>query len=203
MRGDVGVLPTPRVAAFIRLAKPHRWLHRLQDMAPRAASVAAILVVAIVSLAASCASESGSSTGTDPDRSTGPTGAEDLDFTADIVVMESFPVQLRGSLTVVNPTKRTIAFEVGGCPVFLRAYGSANGGPVWDQANGAVCTMILRTVTLEPGEVEVFQTATAGAGEILGNDLPDGTYRTAVYLAFASGGEREVETGEVQLAIPR
>jgi len=39
-------------------------------------------------------------------------------------------------------------------------------------------------VTLEPGEVEVFQTATAGAGEILGDDLPDGTYRAAVYLAF-------------------
>ena len=170
-------------------------------MAHRAASVTSTL--ALVLLAASCASESGSSTGTDPDRTTGPAGVADLEITADIVVMESFPVQLRGSLTASNLTEETVSFDVGGCPVFLRAYRSANGGPVWDQANGAVCTMILRTVTLEPGEAEVFQTGTVGAGEILGDDLPDGTYRTAVYLALASGGEREAGTGEVQLAVPR
>lgn len=162
-----------------------------------------ILAVTFVFLAASCASESGSSTGTDPDRSTGPAGLADLEIAADIVVMESFPVQLRGSLTASNPTEETVSFEVGGCPVFLRAYRSANGGPVWDQANGAVCTMILRTVTIEPGEAEVFRTGTVGAAEILGDDLPDGTYRTAVYLALPPGGQHEFGTGDVQLAIPR
>lgn len=157
---------------------------------------------ALVCLAA-CAGGDGASTRTDPDRSGTPAGVEDLVLAADVAVMESFPVQLRGSLTVRNPTDEPVRFEVGGCPAFLRAYRSADGGPVWDQGNGAVCIAIVRTIMLEPGGAEIFQTATAGAGEILGDDLPDGKYRVAVYLALAGGGEREAEAGEVDLAIPR
>ena len=168
-----------------------------------APTLAALLFAAAASLAASCDGGNDPSTSPDPDRDTGPADASGLRVEADVAVMESFPVQLRGTLTVENPTGRTISFDVGGCPVFLRVYRRQDGGPVWDQGNGAVCTMILRTVTLEPGDVEAFQTATVSAGEILGDDLPDGTYRTAVYLAFAGGGEREVVTGEVDLAIPR
>ena len=63
--------------------------------------------------------------------------------------------------------------------------------------------MILRTVTLEPGNSGTFQTNTASAAEILGEELPDGTYRVAVYLAFVEGGQPEAAAGEVPLAIPR
>lgn len=125
-----------------------------------------------------------------------------FELEADVAVMESFPVQLRGTLSVHNPTDRTIEFDVGGCPVFLRAYHSA-GGIAWDQGDGAICTMILRTVRIEPGGSESFETATASAADILGEDLPDGTYGVAVYLALVEGGQPEASAGEVELAIPR
>jgi len=164
----------------------------------------AILAAAVLSLAASCGEETaGPGTGADSDRPAEPATVSDLELTAEVAVMESFPVQLRGTLTVENRTDEPVAFDVGGCPAFLRVYRSAEGGPVWDQANGAVCTMILRTVTLEPGAVEIFQTPTAGAREILGDDLPDGAYRVAVYLALVNGEEHEAEAGDVELAINR
>jgi hypothetical protein len=116
--------------------------------------------------------------------------------------MESFPGHLRGTLRVTNPTDALVSFDVGGCPVFLRVYGT-DGAPVWDQGDGAVCTMILRTVRLEPGGTEAFETGTASAVDILGEERPDGTYRVRVYLALVSGGQPEAEAGEVPLAIPR
>lgn len=127
---------------------------------------------------------------------------EALALEADVVVMESFPVQLRGSLRLSNPTDAPVSFDVGGCPVFLRVYG-ADDMPVWDQGDGAICTMILRTVTLEPGESESFETGTVSAANILGEDRPDGTYRVAVYVALASGGQPEADAGRVPLAVPR
>ncbi|HYO47407.1 MAG TPA: BsuPI-related putative proteinase inhibitor [Gemmatimonadota bacterium] len=160
--------------------------------------------MALLAFALACADRTpGPETGNvpEPDRSTAPADVGGLALEANVAVMESFPVQLTGTLRVENPTQRTISFDVGGCPVFLRVYGSAKGEVVWDQGDGAICTMILRTVTLEPGAVESFQTA--GAGDILGEDLPDGTYRVAVYLALVEGGQPEAVAGEVQLAVPR
>jgi hypothetical protein len=137
-----------------------------------------------------------------PDRVPAPADISALVLEADVAVMESFPVQLRGTLTVRNPTDRTIQFDVGGCPVFLRAYRTA-GEIAWDQGDGAICTMILRTVTLDTGATETFETATASAADILGEDLPDGTYGVGVYLALVEGGQPEASAGEVELAIPR
>jgi hypothetical protein len=160
-----------------------------------------VLAASILMSAAACAEEPRDpASGEDP--APGAAGVEALALEADVVVMESFPVQLRGSLRVSNPTSGPVSFDVGGCPVFLRVYG-ADGAPVWDQADGAVCTMILRTVKLEPGGAETFETGTASAADILGEERPDGTYRVAVYLALLSGGQPEADGGEVALAIPR
>jgi hypothetical protein len=170
----------------------------------RWSSIPAIVMVAA---ALTCAEQTPAP---EPEAEPGPTSnrvppAEDissLELEADVAVMESFPVQLRGKLTVDNPTERTIRFDVGGCPVFLRAYGAA-GDIAWDQGDDAICTMILRTVTLEPGAAETFETGTVSAADILGEDLPDGTYGVAVYLALVEGGRPEAHAGEVELAIPR
>lgn len=164
--------------------------------------------MALLAFALACADrtpgpETGNVPEPEPDRSTAPADVGGLALEANVAVMESFPVQLAGTLRVKNPTQRTISFDVGGCPVFLRVHGSAKGEVVWDQGDGAICTMILRTVTLEPDAVESFQTTTAGAGDILGEDLPDGTYRVAVYLALIEGGQPEAVAGEVQLAVQR
>jgi hypothetical protein len=81
----------------------------------------------------------------------------------------------------------------------MRVYDAA-GAEVWDQGDGAICTMILRTATLEPGETEIFQTAEADVAVVLGDDHADGTYRAAVYLALVDGGQPEASAGEVELA---
>jgi hypothetical protein len=163
--------------------------------------------IAVAAVALGCSErttppEPGAEQGPVPSRVPAPADISALDLDADVRVMESFPVQLRGTLTVRNPTDRPIEFDVGGCPVFLRIYDAA-GQSVRDQGDGAICTMILRTVTLEPGGSETFETATASAAEILGEELPDGTYEVRVYLALVEGGQPEASAGEVELAIPR
>lgn len=131
-------------------------------------------------------------------------GAAIADFSglrleAGIKVIDSVPARLKGSLEVTNPTDQPASFDVGGCPVFMRVYDAA-GAEVWDQGDGAICTMILRTATLEPGETEIFQTAEAAVAVILGDDHADETYRAAVYLALVDGGQPEASAGEVELA---
>jgi hypothetical protein len=133
------------------------------------------------------------------ERAAAPPDVSALALEARVAVMGSFPVQIRGTLSVRNPTDRTIQFDVGGCPVFLRVY-DAEGVTVWDQGDGAVCTMILRTVTLAPGATETFETGTTSAATILGDDLPAGSYGVGVYLALVEGGQPEASAGEVELA---
>ncbi|HET6362263.1 MAG TPA: BsuPI-related putative proteinase inhibitor [Gemmatimonadota bacterium] len=165
-------------------------------------AIAAIAVIALGCAERETPPAPGAGQGPVPDRTPSPADISALVLEADVAVMESFPVQLRGTLSVRNPTDRPIQFDVGGCPVFLRVYDRA-GAVAWDQGDGAICTMILRTVTLAPGASETFVTGTSSAADILGEDLPDGTYGVAVYLALVEGGQPETSAGEVELAIPR
>lgn len=161
-----------------------------------------LVSLALIGLAAACADrvptpETGDRA--DSIRVVAPADFSGLRLEAEVAVNDSIPVQLQGSLEVTNPTHQATSFDVGGCPVFLRVY-DASGAMVWDQGDGAICTMILRTVTLESGETERFQTAEADVTEILGEELPDGSYRAAVYLALVDGGQPEASAGEVELA---
>ena len=167
-------------------------------------SVSTIAMAAVVLACAERTTppEPGAEPGQEPNRTPEPADVSALALEADVRVMESFPVQLRGTLTVRNPTDRTIRFDVGGCPVLLRIY-DAGGEIVRDQGDVAICTMILQTVTLEPGATESFETPTISAAEILAEDHPDGTYAVAVYLALVEGGQPEASAGQVELAIPR
>jgi len=161
-----------------------------------------LVSLALIGMASACADrvpapEMGE--GADSIRAVAPADFSGLRLEAEVAVIDSTPVQLRGSLEVTNPTDQATSFDVGGCPVFLRVY-DATGTVVWDQGDGAICSMILRTVTLGAEETERFQTAEAEVGEILGEELPDGSYRAAVYLAFVDGGQPEASAGEVELA---
>lgn len=127
----------------------------------------------------------------------------DLRFTASTAVLESFPVQLRTTVEVVNTgtTAATLEFP-SGCTVLLRAYRSrADAEPAWDQALAVMCTMAIQIVTLQAGERASYATA-ADAREILGDSLPDGTYHLRAWMSF-NGTSIEVPAGSVQLAIPR
>lgn len=180
------------------LAKYRFRMHRLPMRLP----LLELVSLALVAMASACADrvpapETGE--GADSIRVVAPADFSGLRLEAVVAVIDSTPVQLQGSLEVTNPTGPATSFDVGGCPVFLRVY-DATGAMVWDQGDGAICTMILRTVTLGGGKTERFQTAEADVTAILGEELPDGTYRAAVYLALVDGGQPEASAGEVELA---
>jgi hypothetical protein len=168
----------------------------------------ATLPIALLGLfvGATCGDES---TPTPPDR--GPGGSlsgsvvrDGIEYQADVLVMESFPVQLSGRATLRNTSSesRTVTFP-DGCVALLRAYRADGGGPVWDQSSGLGCTMALVPIELGPGEEREIPTPNVSAYEILGNELPDGDYRIAVYLRPVDGAEVEIVAGTTDLAIPR
>jgi hypothetical protein len=127
-----------------------------------------------------------------------------IEYRAEVLVMESFPVQLSGRATLTNRADepRTVVLA-DGCVVLMRAYRPQGGGPVWDQAHEIGCTQALVPVELEPGEEREFSAPTASAYEILRADLPDGEYRIAVYLRPVDGPVVEIDAGTTDLAIPR
>ena len=168
----------------------------------------ATLPIALLALfvGATCGEES---TPTPPDRRpggslSGSVVRDGIEYRADVLVMESFPVQLSGRATLRNTSSgaRTVTFP-DGCVALLRAYRAEGGGPVWDQAGGLGCTMALVPVELGPGEEREIPTPTASAYEVLGAELPDGDYRIAVYLRPVGAPEVEIIAGTTDLAIPR
>ena len=170
--------------------------------------VRATLPIALLALfvGATCGDQS---TPTPPDRRAGGSLSgsvvrDGIEYRADLLVMESFPVQLSGRTTIRNTSNetRTISFP-DGCVVLLRAYRTAGGGPVWDQASGIACTMAIVPIELAAGEEREIPTPTVSAYEILGTELPDGDYRIVVYLRPIESGEVEIEAGTTDLAIPR
>lgn len=133
-----------------------------------------------------------------------PTGAgpDDVEFSARVDVMESFPVQLVGRLTIENTgdERVTVVFP-DGCVALLSAF-ETNGSNrlVWTQS--VACIAVLVPVDLDPGEQRSFSTPIASARDILGADLPDGEYLIVVDLR-PDGEAVALEVGTVELAIPR
>jgi hypothetical protein len=131
-------------------------------------------------------------------------GQDGVHFSATTAVLESFPVHLHTTVEATNRggSPATLVFP-DGCTVLLRAWredGTADE-PAWDQAGTTACTMAVQRVTLQPGESRSFETRT-DAREILGDSLPDGSYRLAAYLRPATGAV-QVPAGTVPLAVQR
>jgi len=127
-----------------------------------------------------------------------------IEYRAEVLVMESFPVQLAGRATVRNRSDRTRTVTFAdGCVTLMRAYLPDGGTPVWDQGSEVGCTLALVPVELAPGEERVFPTPSASAYEILAGGLPDGPYRITVYLRPVGGEPVEIVAGTTDLAIPR
>ena len=139
------------------------------------------------------------------DPSTGALGvvADGFVYRASTAVMESFPVQLGTTLTIVNPggSPGRLVFP-DGCVVLLRAYAMEEPDrEVWDQADTVACTMALVEIVIRPGGTYEFITRT-DAARILGDSLPDGRYRLEAYTR-PGPGELAVSAGVVDLAVPR
>ena len=136
--------------------------------------------------------------------SVNPTGSgpDGVEFSARVDVMESFPVQLVGRLTIENTgdERVTVVFP-DGCVALLSAFETnGNNRLVWTQS--VACITVLVPVDLGPGEQHSFSTPIASARDILGADLPDGEYLIVVDLR-PDGEAVALEVGTVELAIPR
>lgn len=126
-----------------------------------------------------------------------------VEYTAILRVMESFPVQIAADVTVTNRRDEAVRIVFpDGCIALLRAYEPDGDDPVWDQSRDFACTLALVAVDLEPGASTSYTTPTSSAHDILGDELPDGTYRITTYLR-PDGGSVEIDTGTADLAIPR
>ena len=126
-----------------------------------------------------------------------------IEYRGDVLVMESFPVQIRGNVTITNRGSETRELWFpDGCVALLRAYRAGGSEPVWDQGSELACTMAIVPMTLAPGESKEVGTPTSSARDILGDGLPDGSYRITIYLR-PQNGRVEVEGGTAELAIPR
>jgi hypothetical protein len=140
-------------------------------------------------------------TGQGGDTAPGPEGFE---VTGDVAILESFPVQLVGSMTFTNVSDETRELQTDVCWPQLRAYVPGDDAPAWDQGEEGACALFTpRIDEVEPGESVRFESPVVSAADILDDDLPDGTYRITIYFRVIGGEEIELEGGEVELAVSR
>lgn len=133
----------------------------------------------------------------------GSTMHGEVEYAATLRVMESFPVQIAADVTVTNHRAESVRIVFpDGCVALLRAFAIDGNDPLWDQGQDFACTLALVSIDLEPGASESYTTPTSSARDILGDTLPDGSYRISVYLRPDSEVV-EIDTGTVELAIPR
>jgi len=129
--------------------------------------------------------------------------AQGVEFSAETAVMESFPVQLRTTVTATNTDRRSVDLTFpDGCVVLLRAYrDEARTQRAWDQAEHVGCTMALVQWTLAAGASRQTSVHT-DAAQILGKMLPNGRYWLTAVLR-PDGRAIEVPAGMVDLAVQR
>ncbi len=161
--------------------------------------------IALAALAATCDDEAGtapdSGNPSSPPAAGAPVVEDDVEYRADMAIMESFPVQLAVRVTITNQGSEEAELTFpDGCVALLRAY--RDGERVWDQSSDIACTMALVGMTLAPGESREVGAPNVSAYEILGESLPDGEYEIRAYLR-PDGDEIEVTAGMAPLAIPR
>ena len=88
------------------------------------------------------------------------------------------------------------------CIAMLRAYFFPQGGRAWDHRDGKTqCRDRVREIEIAPGDT-VFAEPTVASIAVLGDGLPQGSYRFTTYLIPMGETEIELPLGEVRLALP-
>ena len=96
---------------------------------------------------------------------------------------------------------RTLSFP-DTCIAMLRAYFFPQGGRAWDHRDGKTqCRDRVREIEIAPGDT-VFAEPTVASIAVLGDGLPQGSYRFTTYLIPMGETEIELPLGEVRLALP-
>lgn len=149
--------------------------------------------LALPVLVSACAA----STGGAPDAS-----LRGIDFLAEVA--PSSP-GLSARVTIANRRAEPVVLAFpDGCLALLRAYEGESDrlAPVWDQRDAVACDPASASIELAPGERREVPVPPVDADQILGDTLPDGTYRLTAYLR-PEGRVVEVEAGTVELAVSR
>jgi hypothetical protein len=124
-----------------------------------------------------------------------------VEFSAETLIMESFPVQLRTIVRVTN--RRSAAVDLtfpDGCTVLVRVYrDEARTSLAYDMSRVMGCTQAIQEFRVVRGEVKEFNAPTISAATILGDSLPNGTYYSSAVLR-PNGKRIEVEAGSAPLA---
>lgn len=153
-------------------------------------------------LLAACTSAEDSPTDTPPASSRSVGGIE---YSAETLVMESFPVQLRTIVTARNTTDDAVLLGFPDpCVVHVRVYtdSARTGDPAWAQERFLACITVVFEDTIAAGDTAQYAAPGTNGYEVLGDSLPDGRYWLSAVLT--PNGERvEVPAGVADLAIPR
>lgn len=126
---------------------------------------------------------------------------DDLEFQAETLIMESFPVQLRTVVRVRNAASvpQDLTFP-DGCKVLMRVYrDQARQSLAYDLTRVMGCTLAIEQYRIAATQVREFSAPTISAATILGDSLPNGTYYISAVLR-PNGKRLELDAGSAQLA---
>lgn len=110
-------------------------------------------------------------------------------------------VGARVEIVNVGSAPQTLSFP-DTCIAMLRAYFALSDREAWDHRDGKThCRERLREVEIAPGDTVVTDPRVASIA-VLGDGLPEGSYRFTTYLIPIGEPEIELPLGEVRLALP-
>lgn len=133
-------------------------------------------MVVAAAVAAACAADPGEPGPRDGDAHT--IVESNIEYRAETLIMESFPVQLRANVHITNLRSApvTVTFR-DGCLVYLRVYrDAARTSLAYDSERVEGCTDALVPISVGAGQSKTVSARTISAADILGDSLPNGTY---------------------------
>ena len=124
-----------------------------------------------------------------------------ISYAGELLVMESFPVQLAAHVIARNPGEvdAQLTFP-NGCPVLLRAY-DQDSRLVWEAEKEMMCTTAVVVIPVPARGEVTLRSPTVSAAQVLGGALPAGRYRITATLR-PNGSEVELDLGAADLAAP-
>jgi hypothetical protein len=128
-----------------------------------------------------------------------------IEYSAETLVMESFPVQLQTIVTARNTSDDDAVLHFPyPCVVAVHAYADSTrtGAPAWSQERFMGCIAVIFDDTIAAGDTAQYMAPRTDGYELLGDSLPDGRYWLMASLN-PSGQRVELPAGVVDLAVPR
>ena len=128
-----------------------------------------------------------------------------IEYTAETLIMESFPVQLAAIVTARNTTDSAVVLNFPyPCVAHLEAYTDSTraGEPAWTQERFMGCIAAVFDDTIAAGDTAQYAAPRTDGFEVLGDSLPDGRYWLSITLT-PEGQRLVVPAGVADLAVPR